>query len=305
MKIADEQFDVGVIIGRFQVPDLHEAHRALIQHVCDNHGKVIVILGLSPLRVTFNNPLDFEARKQMILDAFPKVNVLYVKDVNSDDVWSRKVDEIVHDVLTGTQTAVLYGSRDSFIKHYSGRFPTRELEQDVFISGTEIRKSISSSSVKSTSDFRAGVVWASQAGFPKVYPTVDIAILNEDETKVLLGRKPYEDRFRFIGGFVDPFVDSSYEEAAIREVAEETNAIIDAPEYIFSTYVDDWRYRSERDRIFTTFFKAHHTEAALCPGDDISEVRWFSLDTLTSDSIVETHHVLLTALLRSLGNRNG
>jgi len=64
--------DVGIIIGRFQVHQLTQAHKELIQFVIDRHTKVVIFLGLSPLLVTRNNPLDFESRKQMILKEFPK-----------------------------------------------------------------------------------------------------------------------------------------------------------------------------------------------------------------------------------------
>jgi bifunctional NMN adenylyltransferase/nudix hydrolase len=299
VKVTEKQYDVGVIIGRFQVPELHEAHLGLIQHVCDTHDKVIVILGLSPLRGTINNPLDFESRKQMILASFPRVSVLYVKDVNSDDIWSKKVDEIVGDVLSPLQSAVLYGGRESFISHYNGRYATRELEQDIFISGSEIRKRIGASSVKATSDFRAGMVYASQSVYANPKPTVDIAIFNEDGDKLLLGRKPTEKAFRFIGGFVDSS-DPSYEAAARREVSEETNIAITDPIYVGSIQVDDWRYRGERDKIMTTFFVARYQSGAVQPGDDIAEVRWFPIDTLTKRDIVDTHWPLLDRLLTHL-----
>ena len=85
--------DVGVIIGRFQVPELHSAHIELIESVRSYHQKVIIFLGVSPLLVTANNPLDFESRKQMILEKYPDVNVLYIKDIVNDSVWSKRLDE--------------------------------------------------------------------------------------------------------------------------------------------------------------------------------------------------------------------
>ena len=38
----------GVIIGRFQTPELHSEHIKLIQYVLDRHEKVILFLGVSP-----------------------------------------------------------------------------------------------------------------------------------------------------------------------------------------------------------------------------------------------------------------
>ena len=78
------------------------------------------------LRVTRNNPLDFEARKQMILTDYPDVVVLYIKDTHSDELWSKRLDSQIADVAGPTQTVTLYGSRESFIAHYHGRHDTCE-----------------------------------------------------------------------------------------------------------------------------------------------------------------------------------
>ena len=253
-KVELPKADVAVIAARFQVHELHSAHEDLIKSVCNEHDKVIIFLGLSPLMVTQNNPLDFESRKQMILKQFPEVNVLYIKDVNNDEAWSERLDEQISDIVSPNQSVVLYGSRDSFIDHYSGKFNTIELQQETFISGTEIRKSIGRK-VKNTPAFRAGVIWAAYNQYPKVYATVDVAILDEDEKRLLLARKPFEKLYRFVGGFADP-KSSSYEEDARREVAEEAGIEITDPQYVGSYYIDDWRYRSEVDKIKTLFFKA-------------------------------------------------
>lgn len=300
MQTRTEQYDVGVIIGRFQVPELHAAHRDLIESVAEKHSKVIIVLGLSPLPVTRQNPLDFEARKQMILSEFPEVLVLYSKDQASDEVWSRKLDETIGDLLAPGQTAVLYGSRDSFIVHYSGRFPSQELLQESYISGTEVRKAIAAGRTSDDPGFRRGVVWAAFGRYPTCFATVDVAILNEDETKVLLARKPHEDRFRFVGGFADP-KSPSYEADARREVEEETHIVITDPEYLASFIVDDWRYRGEVDVIKTLFFRAKLFSGTPRADDDIAELKWFDLDYFKMTQIVETHHELMRYLLIERG----
>jgi len=298
MQTRTEQYDVGVIVGRFQVPELHSAHRDLIESVMAKHGKTIIVLGLSPLPITRQNPLDFEARKQMIFGEYPGVLVLYSKDQASDEVWSRKLDETIGDVIAPGQTAVLYGSRDSFIAHYSGRFPTQELLQESYISGTEVRKAIAAASTGASVDFRRGVVWASAGRYPTCFATVDVAILNEDETKVLLARKPHEDKFRFVGGFSDP-KSPSYEADARREVEEETHIAITDPEYLASFVVDDWRYRGEADVIKTLFFRAKHFSGAPRADDDIAELRWFDLEEIKKSQVVETHQSLMAHLLKT------
>jgi len=293
MKRKIEKGDVGVIIGRFQVPELHEAHKELIDSVCKEHDRVIIFLGLSPVRVTRNNPLDFEGRKQMILDDYPDVTVLYVKDQKSDEAWSRKIDSSISDLIGPDQNATLYGSRSSFIKHYTGKFQTQELEQTRFISGTEIRKVISRK-VKGHKYFRSGVIWAAYNQYPVSYTTVDIAIL--DGNKVLLGKKPYEDKYRFVGGFSDPSSEN-FEEDAKREVSEETGLAVGDLKYLASFKIDDWRYRGEVDSIKTLFFTAIYIYGRPEANDDISEVRWFKLDDKILDHIVDGHLPLMNHLL--------
>lgn len=43
MKTVNETAEVGIIVGRFQVPSLHEAHKELIQTVVNKHPRVLII----------------------------------------------------------------------------------------------------------------------------------------------------------------------------------------------------------------------------------------------------------------------
>lgn len=292
MKPKEIKADVGVIIGRFQVPDLHEAHIDLIQSVIDRHPKVIIFLGLSPCKTTYNNPLDFESRKQMILQLFPDINVLYIKDESSDEVWSKKLDSQIEDLLGANQTAILYGSRDSFISHYYGNFKVIELESDRVVSGTELRRE-ASNKVKASPDFRHGVIWGVNNQYPSCLSTVDVAIVDTVALRVLLARKPGEKLYRFVGGFSSPN-SVSYEADAKREACEETSLEVGEPEYVGSTLIDEWRYRNERNKIKTMFFVAKYIFGSPKAQDDISEVRWFDLKTLGEEDIVVEHRPLLT-----------
>ena len=302
MKPKETTADVGVIVGRFQVPELHEAHQDLIQSVINRHPKVVIFLGLSPCKTTYNNPLDFEARKQMILDKFPQVNVLYIKDERDDDVWCRKLDGQIEDILGANQTAVLYGSRDSFIPFYTTkRFDTIELEPDRWISGTEIRKSVSNR-VKGTPDFRGGVIWGVNNQFSGPMLTVDIAVVNENvRNKILLCRKPSEKKYRFVGGFVQS--GETAESAARRELAEETGLETGDMRFISTSVIDDWRYRKERNKVLTMLWYCKYIYGGPKAADDISEVRWFDYSLLwdkdwVKTNVVEEHHVLVEELTK-------
>lgn len=92
METRDElrfkEFNVGVIVGRFQVPELHRMHHDLIQSVIDRHEKVYIFLGIPKNNeLTISNPLPFDARQEMITTEFPNVKVLFIKDRDSNEEW--------------------------------------------------------------------------------------------------------------------------------------------------------------------------------------------------------------------------
>lgn len=298
MKVK-EKYDVGVIVARFQVHKLHQGHHDLINTVLANHDKVLLFLGNSPVKSTKNNPLDFQSRKQMVLGEYPQLDVSYINDDQTDQAWSDRLDEMVSDQLTASQTAVLYGGRDSFARRYHGELPIVEFEPEVWYSGTETRKGIASGSTVASADWRAGAIWATSNRYPTVFTTVDAALFNEDGTKLLLAHKKSdpEGRYRFIGGFAS--VDSrSFEDDVIREVSEETGLEIAAPYYIGSMLIDDWRYRGEQDKIKTLLFSATVLFGTPTPGDDLKggHLRWFELKSVVTDDMVPQHAPLLRVI---------
>jgi bifunctional NMN adenylyltransferase/nudix hydrolase len=304
MKEVTKQYSVGIVIGRFQLADLHEAHKELIDTVLANHPKVIIFLGLSQVRGSINDPLDFQPRKQMILEAYPhdkypNLTVGYIKDQRSDDEWSKKLDAQINDIISQNDSVVLYGSRDSFLKHYTGRFDRRELQATRHVSGTELRAKIAQAP-QSNPQFRAGAIWLTAQRYPTVYSTVDVIVFDPKERKVLLARKPLENKYRFIGGFVDPIKDDSFEEAACRELYEEATISVGLTglRYVGSKKVNDWRYANNpSEKIMTHVYVGIYNMGCPRANDDIAEVRFFDYEKLAEKpidyiEIVEEHLTL-------------
>jgi bifunctional NMN adenylyltransferase/nudix hydrolase len=300
MEKVEKQYDIGVIVGRFQIHELHSEHKKLIEHVLERHDKVIIFLGVSQAIHTRYNPLDYSTRKIMIEDVYGhrNIHVLPLHDKKFNDQWSNQIDSRVREIYPLGST-VLYGSKDSFIPFYEGSFDTCELQPDNFISARDVRKAVSNKALRSK-EFRAGVIYAANQTFPFNYATIDVAILNDDETEVLLGRKSYETEFRFIGGFSD-VEDESFERTVKREAMEETNLEIDDIQYVSSRKVKDWRYRNESDRaIMTTFFKAKKIFGSATAKDDIVEVKWFNINKLNREILVGEHKFLFDDLKKKL-----
>lgn len=291
--------DIGVIVGRFQVHELHEGHKELINYVVNRHNKVIVFLGTSNCFGTSSNPLDIPSRQLMFSESFPNVFTSYIVDQRYNKDWSDILDQKINELKTPAQSVVLYGSRDSFIPHYEGKYPTIELvpEKDQKNwSGTEIREKIKST-VEPSKDFRAGVIYQSANNYPRVIPTVDIACLNEDETKVLMIKKINENKWRFPGGFAETKSDS-YEIDAIRELQEETGVTGDDLTYLGSYNINDWRYRSEKDKIRTCFYSCKYIFGPVKSGDDASHAEFVDINSL--DEVIEEHTELLDVLKEHL-----
>ena len=300
--VDPSQYEIGVIIGRFQVHELHDAHRGIIDMVCSNHKKVILFLGIPREQNTPENPLDFATRKVMIQEKYPNIVILPLNDQREDDDWSHILDNQVK-VPFGERSVLLYGGRDSFIPHYKGRNPVTELETDIFYSGTEVRRAVSRE-ILGTSDFRAGVIHANYAKRPVTYPTVDIVAHNE-KGQLLLAKKPHENKYRFIGGFVDR-TDENWEHAAKREFMEETGGCeIGNLQYIASAQIKDWRYSKSSSGIMTTLFLGTFVFGAIQPSDDIAILQWIDLKKLNmlketnglESFIMEEHLDLMKQLL--------
>lgn len=288
--------NLGVIVGRFQVPELHTGHRLLLEHVLSKHSHVLVLLGCSSA-ITPRNPLDFVTRERMLRAAYD-VLVSPLVDMPSDDAWSQQLDGTVR-LVNPFGTTTLYGGRDSFIPHYKGTHKCVEIEMDSHQSGTQLRE-ITAGKIRVSADFRAGVIYSLSNQYQRVLPTVDVAIIQGNS--VLVGTKPNSDKLHFPGGFVDTN-DSSLEHAACRELREETglSAEVGAMKYLFSQQVVDWRYTEPGDgAIMTHFFCTHYTYGAVRAGDDLATVQWINLDAHTDYNFSDGHKKLFTRLLQHL-----
>lgn len=294
----------GAIIARFQTPYLHEGHISLIEEVASQHTKVILVLGVSPLAGSRRNPYDYYTREKMIKSRFPGIVVLPLSDHPSDKTWSLQLDQLLKSTFP-SENFILYGSRDSFIPYYSGTFEVMELAPHGTFNSTEVRDKYSAR-VLDSEDFRTGVLYALHSQYTKVYPTVDIAVFKDNKQMILLGQKATTTLWRLPGGFTDP-EDHSYEMAAKRELTEEVGAIeVSELTYETSRKIDDWRYRSEADKIITILFSCDHIFGEAQAADDLVNLEWFSLDRIPdmieADQIAGEHFELLECLVDKYKN---
>jgi len=292
--------NIGVIVARFQTPYLHEGHKSIIETVQQNHNKTVIVLGVSPVLGSRRNPLDFPTREKMIKKEYPDMVVLPLSDHPLDTRWTQTLDHLLTTTFPGS-TFTLYGSRDSFMTSYSGNKKVVALPEQGHHNSTALREKFSDK-VMDAEAFRSGIIYAYANTYLKVYPTVDIAVFRKNKKELLLGKKDIDNQWRLLGGFSDP-TDDSFEMAAQRELHEECGPIEStAMQYETSRRMDDWRYRTEGDKIITTLFSTDFISGEPQGSDDIASVEWFSLGKIQhmmdTHQVVDTHLPLLQFLLK-------
>lgn len=274
---------VGVIVGRFQVANLTEGHKEIFEHVLSKrHNQNLVVLGVAPFSATRNNPLDFDSRRRMIEDTYPgKFTVLYIKDCCSDAEWSAALDRLVGDIA-GRRPVTLYGSRDSFTKHYSGRYSCEAYQQRLYCSGSQEREEFGKV-VSSSPEWRAGCVYATQNREPVVHAAVTAVVL-DDTNRVYLARRRGEKGLSLFHGLVST-QDECYVDAAKRVVSEAMGLEVSHLATFCASWLNDWRFNAEEDQVLSTALILRKVFGAVRVPPDCLSIELVSLDSVDEDAL--------------------
>lgn len=147
---------IGVVIGRFQVPVLHPGHIYLLTEVQKHCDEMVIFLGVGE-RNDERNPLPYHLRAAMIEERFPGASIGSLQDRDTDEDWSRTLDRLLR-FFEGPDTDItLYGSRDCFEEHYTGKYPVEVIPELEGHSGTTVRTEIQ---CVYSEDFRRGIFYA-------------------------------------------------------------------------------------------------------------------------------------------------
>jgi bifunctional NMN adenylyltransferase/nudix hydrolase len=292
--VSIQKADLSVVIGRFQIHRLHEAHEALIRHAVQQSNRLLILLGCAPT-ITKRNPLSFPARSRMLYTYIQQtfkgggllpaqMNIIPILDHPSNEVWAHQVDGIVRAVSGGGSVRFTWGAEsahDIYVQH--GSYLDHDLMPEMPQRATAVRAGIKVELGSQAEAFRAGAIWQQERLFVNPWPTVDMVITHtaSGPREVLLGQKDSDgDKWRFPGGFVDP-TDHCLEAAARREIREECGDIEVDPRYIGSLKINDWRLRGCKESIITSVFHCPimwNSSSQVKAGDDLKRVAWFKLN---------------------------
>ena len=183
----------GVVVGRFQTPELHEGHLSLLKRAANDNDHLLVFIGVSAIAGTKRNPLDYATRERMLTFSkmryqrrenspyeFVGVSIEPIKDRETNEAWSEQLDKLIEDHTKFGDSVTLYGGEDSFLDCYCGKFKNQvRLNTMPRHHATLIREEVISSAPDSSPFFRRGAIYSIGNMRNTVSSTVDVAMIKQ------------------------------------------------------------------------------------------------------------------------------
>jgi len=297
---------VGVVVGRFQVPELTEGHVALLEEA-GKHAKMCVGIGVSSQTVTQDDPLDYPSREQMLREQYYKAQILPIHDQPLDRMWVQTLDRMVSTIYQFAPITFYHGRDSGFEKVYKangGRYEVVAIDPVNNVSGTAEREKVAHG-VETSRAWRAGAIHAAYNQWPRINFCVDIGVTRLLKTvnmqfgrfELLVGSRVDEGgAVRLPGGHVD-ITDSGSLESAVRELQEETGleALPSDLHYVGNFRVKSWR-KAKNSALFTSLYHADYKFGAAKAMDDIDRVHWIPINAIDEVKWADDHYMLATQI---------
>jgi bifunctional NMN adenylyltransferase/nudix hydrolase len=335
-----KKYDTLVLIGRFQ--PFHTAHLLLAHRATALADKLVFICGSANQPRTYKNPFTFAERSRMIKLATGglalDIQVAANPDtIYNDQAWAVRVQTIVAKHTKSGDRVGIIGHKKDPSSFYLDMFPQwgfEEVELLEPLDATDIRELYFKRDVnmkfikgvvpqttydfldefKDTADYeqvikeREFVVnykkqYASLP-YPPIFSTADAVVIQSGHVLMIRRRaEPGKGLWALPGGYVNANTDKSVEDAAIRELREETGIKVPAPVLrgsIVRSRVFDAIDRSPRGRIITHAFHIQLPDGDLPKvkgSDDADKARWVPIAEVRSEECFEDHYEIIQHFL--------
>ena len=335
--MSNKKYEVLVLIGRFQ--PFHQAHLEIIKRATALTDKLVVIVGSSFQPRTYKNPFTFEERRSLIKVATGGLSIDIAVEANTDTIyndqsWAVRVQGIVSKHASSKSKIGIIGHKKDESSFYLDMFPQWGFESVNLIEpldATDIRDLYFRRSVNMS--FIKGVVPAATYEFlrsfeqspefeqimkerefvinykkqyaslpdPPIFSTADSVVICSGHVLMIRRRaEPGKGLWALPGGYVNANTDKSVEDAAIRELREETIIKVPAPVLrgsIVRSKVFDAIDRSPRGRIITHAFHIQLPDGELPKvkgTDDADKARWVPIAEVKSEECFEDHYEIIS-----------
>jgi len=334
------KYDTLVLIGRFQ--PIHNAHLEIIKRATALCEQLVIITGSAAQPRTYKNPFTSAERAQMIKYAAGGLSMLISVEENPDTIyndqaWAVRVQALVAKHTKPGDKVGIIGHKKDDSSFYLDMFPQwgfENVELIEFLSAVNIRdlffkRDVNMSFIKgvvpqTTFDFlnkfkdspeyeqiireREFVTnykkqYASLP-YPPIFSTADAVVIQSGHILLIKRRaEPGKGLWALPGGYVNANTDKSVEDAAIRELREETLIKVPAPVLrgsIQRSKVFDAIDRSPRGRIITHAFFIQLPDGELPKvkgSDDAEKARWVPIAEVRSEECFEDHYEIIQHFL--------
>ena len=329
-----------MLIGRFQ--PLHNAHLEIIKRCTALTDQLVIVAGSAHQPRTYKNPFTFDERRQMIMAATAGLNMrIYVEPnidtIYNDQAWAVRIQGIHSKYrCLGTKDAIIGHKKDGS-SFYLDMFPQWDyinVEKIEPLSAVNIRdlyfrRDVNFNFLRSvvpetTLDFLGTFsntpeyeqiirerefvdTYKKQYAslpYPPIFSTADAVVIQSGHVLMIKRRsEPGKGLWALPGGFVNANTDKSVEDAAIRELREETGIKVPAPVLrgsIKRSRVFDAIDRSARGRTITHAFHIELPDGELPKvkgSDDAEKARWVPIAEVKSEETFEDHFEIIQHFL--------
>ncbi len=284
-----------LFIGRFQPP--HKGHINFIEKISKNFDEVIIGIGSSNKAYTFDNPFTVKEREEMFNESLKIKNyvIVPIPDIHNYREWVKHVEKLV----------------PRFDVVFSGNKIVKNLFENAGYKVVEIKKKEKFSATTIREAMLAGRPWKKYvcSGVAKIiekiggverikrlyYSSPSIAvdvIIEMDGGLVLIERKNYPYGWAIPGGLVN--YGEKVEEAAIREIKEETNLKIKSLK-LFGVYSDP--KRDPRRHVISLVYITKVDRGKIKAGDDAKNVKIFKFEEIPN-KLAFDHRKIIDDYLR-------
>ena len=332
-----KKYDTLVFIGRFQ--PFHNVHLEIVNRATVLTDQLIIITGSAHQPRTYKNPFTSTERECMIRAAIP-VSVVVEANVDTiynDQAWAVRVQSIVSKYASPGANVGIIGHKKDESSFYLDMFPqwnfvsVEEIEplsavniRDLFFKRDAnmnfIKNVVPDTTFNFLKQFKTTPYYEQvirerefiasykkqyeSLPYPPIFVTSDAAVFCSCHILMIKRRaEPGRGLWALPGGFVNAHTDKSVEDAAIRELREETGIKVPAPVLrgsIENSRVFDAIDRSARGRTITHAFKIVLLDGDLprVKGqDDAEKARWVPIAEVRSEECFEDHYEIIQHFL--------
>ena len=335
-----KKYDTLVLIGRFQ--PIHNAHLEIIKRATALCDQLVIVTGSAAQPRTYKNPFTSAERAHMIKSAAGGLSMLINIEANQDTIyndqaWAVRVQSLVSKHIKPGDKVGIIGHKKDDSSFYLDMFPQwgfENVELIEFLSAVDIRdlyfredanyKFLKGVVPETTYNFLLDFAHTEEyrqiirerefvanykkqyasLPYPPIFSTADSVVICSGHVLMIKRRaEPGKGLWALPGGYVNANTDKSVEDAAIRELREETLIKVPAPVLrgsIQRSKVFDAIDRSPRGRIITHAFFIQLPDGELPKvkgSDDAEKARWVPIAEVKSEECFEDHYEIIQHFL--------